>query len=183
MFSQIYIFTRLQWVSSLACGCCAQNFDTLWPCDAKWRHCSGSSVSGNGLLPVWHQAINKTNAAVNYTDRNKFLWNLNQNLMIFFQPSAKCWQVVWAKQMNTRPALERRKTLGHLRSINRNMIIHFANQSQTCQLFKILKNFFFFKLFMKRNCEKWCGQSQVVKIHIDYQERHINIYIYLEFLA
>ena len=29
----------------------------------------------------------------------------------------------------TRPTLERRKTLGHLRSINRNMIIHFANQS------------------------------------------------------
>ena len=37
----------------------------------------------------------------------------------------------------TRPTLERRKTLGHLRSINRNMIIHFANQSQTCQLLKI----------------------------------------------
>ena len=31
----------------------------------------------------------------------------------------------------TRPTLERRKTLGHLRSINRN---NFANQSQTCQL-------------------------------------------------
>ena len=29
----------------------------------------------------------------------------------------------------TRPTLERRKTLGHLTSINRNMIIHFANQS------------------------------------------------------
>ena len=29
----------------------------------------------------------------------------------------------------TRPTLERRKTLGHLRSINRNMITHFANQS------------------------------------------------------
>ena len=37
-----------------------------------------------------------------------------------------------------RPTLERRKTLGHLRSINHNMIIHFANQSQTCQLLKIL---------------------------------------------
>ena len=33
--------------------------------------------------------------------------------------------------------MERRKTLGHLRSINRNMIIHFANQLQTCQLLKI----------------------------------------------
>ena len=43
----------------------------------------------------------------------------------------------------TRPTLERRKTLGHLRSINRNMIIHFANQSQTCQLLKIKKKFFF----------------------------------------
>ena len=40
--------------------------------------------------------------------------------------------------IKTRPTLERRKTLGHLRSINRNMIIHFANQSQTCQLLKIL---------------------------------------------
>ena len=39
----------------------------------------------------------------------------------------------------TRPTLERRrKTLGHLRSINRNMNTHFANQSQTCQLLKIL---------------------------------------------
>ena len=43
----------------------------------------------------------------------------------------------------TIPKLERRKTLGHLRSMNRNMIIHFANQSQTCQLLKIIKNFFF----------------------------------------
>ena len=78
----------------------------------------------------------------------------------------------------TRPTLERRKTLGHLRSINRNMIIHFANQLQTSQLLKILKNNFFFKHFMKRTCEKWCNQSQVEligKIHIDYQERHIYI--------
>ena len=35
--------------------------------------------------------------------------------------------------------MERRKTLGHLRFINGNMIIHFANQSQTCQLLKIKK--------------------------------------------
>ena len=37
---------------------------------------------------------------------------------------------------------------------------------------------------MKRTCEKCCNQSQVElieKIHIDYQERHI--YIYVEFLA
>ena len=63
--------------------------------------------------------------------------------------------------IKTRPALERRKTLGHLRSIDRNMIIHFANQSQTCQLFYNLKKKKNFKLFMKRNCEKWCNQSQV----------------------
>ena len=43
----------------------------------------------------------------------------------------------------TRPPLERRKTLGHLRSINPNMINHYASQSQTCQLLKILKNIFF----------------------------------------
>ena len=56
-------------------------------------------------------------------------------------------------QCVTRPTLECRKPLGHLRSINRNMVIHFANQSQTCQLFKMLKNIFSFKHFMKRNCE------------------------------
>ena len=35
---------------------------------------------------------------------------------------------------NTRPTLECQNTLGHLRSINPNMINHFVNQSQTCQL-------------------------------------------------
>ena len=44
----------------------------------------------------------------------------------------------------TRPTLERRKTLGHLRSINPDMINHYAKQSQTCQLLKILKKLFFF---------------------------------------
>ena len=48
----------------------------------------------------------------------------------------------------TRPTLERRATLGHLRFINPNIIMlitsnHFANQSQTCQLFKIVKIIFF----------------------------------------
>ena len=51
----------------------------------------------------------------------------------------------------TRPTLERRKTLGHLRSINPNMINHYANQSQTCQLLKILKNIFFHILMIYRN--------------------------------
>ena len=41
----------------------------------------------------------------------------------------------------TRPTLERRKTLGHLRSINPNMInnYNYTNQSQTCQLLQIEK--------------------------------------------
>ena len=41
----------------------------------------------------------------------------------------------------TRPTLGRRKTFGLLRSINPNMINHFANQPQTCQHLKILKTF------------------------------------------
>ena len=39
------------------------------------------------------------------------------------------------KHKQTRPTSEWRKTLSHLRSINPNMINHFASQSQTCQLF------------------------------------------------
>ena len=81
----------------------------------------------------------------------------------------------------TRPTLERRKTLGHLRSINHNMVIYFANQSQTCQLLKNLKNIFFSNISWKETV-KWCNQSQVEliqKIHIDYQERHIYIYTYI----
>ena len=76
----------------------------------------------------------------------------------------------------TRPALERRKTLGHLRSINRNMIIHFANQSQTCQLSKILKNFFFSNFSWKETVKSGAINPRL-KIHIDYQERHKYIYI------
>ena len=40
------------------------------------------------------------------------------------------------QQSATRPTLERRATLGHLRSIKPNVITHFANQSQTCELLK-----------------------------------------------
>ena len=86
-----------------------------------------------------------------------------------------CFTLDWVSEATLKPvgtyynktALERRKTLGHLRSINRNMIIHFANQSQTCELLKKKK----FGHFMKRTCEKWCTQSQIElieKIHIDY---------------
>ena len=49
----------------------------------------------------------------------------------------------------TRPTLfERRQTLGHLRSINHNMIIHFANQSQSCQLLKILTRSLYVSSFL-----------------------------------
>ena len=92
-------------------------------------------------------------------------------------------RAAWS-QLKTRPPLERRKTLGHLRSINPNMINHYASQSQTCQLLKILKNFFFFK---QRKCEKWCNQVELIyKIHIDYREVvyiYILYHIYVEFLA
>ena len=77
---------------------------------------------------------------------------------------------------------ERRKTLGHLRSINRNMIIHFANQSQTCQLLNILKNFFFSNFSWKETVKSG-AINPWLKIHIDYQECHINIYVCVEFLA
>ena len=84
----------------------------------------------------------------------------------------------------TRPPLERRKTLGHLRSINPNMINHYASQSQTCQLLKILKNIFFFK---QRKCEKWRNQVELIyKIHIHYREVvyiYILYHIYVAFLA
>ena len=43
----------------------------------------------------------------------------------------------------TRPGLERRKSLRHLRSINPNMIIHFANQITDMPTLKNLKNLFF----------------------------------------
>ena len=83
-------------------------------------------------------------------------------------------------KINNNKTSERRKTFGHLRSINRNMIIHFANQSQTCQLLKILKNISFSNISWKESEVKWWNQSQVElikKIHIDYQEV-IYIYIY-----
>ena len=59
--------------------------------------------------------------------------------------TGELWSV-YCVDFKTRPTLERRKPLGHLRSINRDMIIHFANQSQTCQLLEI----FFFQTFHEK---------------------------------
>ena len=83
----------------------------------------------------------------------------------------------------TRPTLERRKTFRHLRSINRNMIIHFANQSQTCQLLKILKNNFLnisWKETVKSGAInprlKWYRKSRSIIKSVIY----IYIYIYIK---
>ena len=58
-------------------------------------------------------------------------------------------------EVQKRPTWERRETLGHLISINRNMIIHFANQSQTCQHF-IFQNFHEKKLLkMVKSIPAW----------------------------
>ena len=60
--------------------------------------------------------------------------------------------------MSTRPTLERWETPGHFKSINPNMINHFASQQQACQLFLIF-------LASKGNCEKrctcWTGEDQL----------------------
>ena len=137
----------------------------------KWLHNQGNlSTAWYGFAPTgqrgkWYEKIFFA------FDFHSLLWQRHIGARII---PCHCISI-------TRPTLERRKTLGHPRSINRNMIIHFANQSQTCQIFKVVNNIFS-KLFMKRNCEKWWNQSQVeliYKIHIDYQERHIYIYIYI----
>ena len=61
------------------------------------------------------------------------------------------WRYVFCQSystIQTRPTSERRKTLGHLRSISRNMIIHFANQSQACQFLKILTRSLYVAFFI-----------------------------------
>ena len=86
----------------------------------------------------------------------------------------------------TRPTLERRKTLGQLRSINRNMIIHFANQSQTCQLLKILKNIFFLTFHEKKLWKVVQSIPCWTDIENPYwllRASYIYIYIYVKFLA
>ena len=85
--------------------------------------------------------------------------------------------------VSTRPPLERWKTLGHLRSINPNMINHYASQSQTCQLLKILKNFFFSN---KENVKSGAIRLNWYPKSISIIERsyiYILYHIYVEFLA
>ena len=88
----------------------------------------------------------------------------------------------------TRPTLERQKTLGHLRSINCNMIIHYANQSKTRQILKILKTFFF-QTFHEKKLWKVMqsipGSTDKENPHRLSRALYIYIYtcIYVEFLA
>ena len=88
--------------------------------------------------------------------------------------------------MKTRPTLERPKTLGHLRSINRNMIIHFANQSQTCQLSRIKKRHSFQTFHDKKlwkvvhSIPGWTDIENAYRLsRASYVCVHIYIYIYI----
>ena len=80
--------------------------------------------------------------------------------------------------------MERRKTLGHLRSINPNMINHYASQSQTCQLLKILKNIFFQTKKMWKVVQSISGWTDIQnpwgRIYI-YLYIYIHIYVCVEF--
>ena len=61
----------------------------------------------------------------------------------------------------TRPILEHRETVGHIRSINLNMINHFASQSQTCQILKII-------FYVKRKLRK-VMQSHFELLRINFK--------------
>ena len=94
----------------------------------------------------------------------------NETITIIIRPD----MFVLPEQKYDKTALERRKTLGHLRSINRNMIIHFANQSQTCELLKKKKKF---RTFHEKNLWK------VVQSIPDWTDREnpyrLSYYIYI----
>ena len=115
--------------------------------DDTWWHRSGSTLS---QVMVWSLV-----APSHYLDQ---CWLIIDRVLYNLRPiSREVLNISICDTSLTRPTLERRKTLGHLRSINRNMIIHFANQSQTWQPLKIKKKTVFFQTFH----EKWCNQSHV----------------------
>ena len=83
------------------------------------------------------------------------------------QPSGESFLLMFPPN-KTRPTLERRKTLSHLRSINPNMINHFASQSQTCKLLKIIS--FLFNIERKL----WrVVQFQVELMRINFKQARI----------
>ena len=97
--------------------------------------------------------------------------------------------VITMTTLETRPPLERRKTLGHLRSVNPNTINHYASQWwQTCQLLKVLKNFFFSN---KENVRSgainfrlnWYTKSISIIERSYIYMYYIYIHIYVEFFA
>ena len=92
------------------------------------------------------------------------------------------FHAIWKVFIQTRPPLERRKTLGHLRSINPNMINHYASQSQTCQLLKILKNFFFSNEKMWKVVQSITGWTDIQNLY-RFSVVYIYIHIYVEFFA
>ena len=120
----------------------------------------------SGLMVAGHQSFTQ-----NSTD-----WFIGQS-------DLKGWRII--KIWIIRPTLERRKTLGHLRSINPNMIIHFANQSQTCQLLKILKNYFqtFHEKKLWKVVQSISGWTDIENPYRLLRASYTYTYIYVEFLA
>ena len=116
------------------------------------------------------------------------------NFFIITKPGTYIYK--WVKSSNStkfaRSSLNktdvgRPKTLGHLRSLNPNMINHFANQSQTSQLLKILKTNFFFKTFHEKKLK-----SGAINLRLNWYRKsiyrlsrgsYIYIYMCVEFLA
>ena len=102
--------------------------------------------------------------------------------------SLKLFISILVSQWKTRPTLERRKTLGHLRSINLNMINHNANQSQLT--FGNCKNLFFSNKNVKSGAINfrlnWFRKSisiierSFIYMYI-YMYIYVCIYIYVEF--
>ena len=76
----------------------------------------------------------------------------------------------YARSSLNKTDIGRLKTLGHLRSLNPNMINHFANQSQTSQLLKILKTNFFFKTFHEKKLK-----SGAINLRLDWHRKSISI--------
>ena len=79
------------------------------------------------------------------------------------------------KEIRTRPTLIRRQTLGRLRSIYPDMNNHFASQSQTCQLLKII-----FSSNIDRTLWKVVqSQVELIKINFKFEAPTLWVYLYI----
>ena len=108
------------------------------PSWSLWRHrnganeaCIKTSVTYNRTKIEWNST--NANCVPNVGDA---LYDNDWKEIVLFDSSTCKYEG------STRLTLGRQKTLGHLWSMNPNMIIHFANQSQNCHLLKISKNIF-----------------------------------------